>query len=322
MTQNNEIKDREVLNNKLKIFLSYVHENIDDIKKLRNALEYYNIEVWQDIDITPGKRWKEEIRKGIQKGNFFMACFSNEYYQKEKTFMNEELTIAIEELRLRPTDRVWFIPIMLNDCQMPERSISASEQLSDIQAIKLFENWDKGIARIVNMIFQYKINTHQKIIKNHSTNSHINEDKSVTTEIYPFIRGEEMWQQIHDPYRVREEIRLMIYRRIKTINPKFKIRIIIDDLKKQGINFNFGPSYPHDQIENFLSQILPIIDEENKRSRHDQKQFYIFLKGKNMPQGSAYAEVYFYDSPSTLIDPIIKFKSEIAFIVPDRKNLI
>ena len=31
--------------------------------------------------------------------------------------MNEELTIAIEELRLSTYKRAWFIPIKLNECK-------------------------------------------------------------------------------------------------------------------------------------------------------------------------------------------------------------
>ncbi len=51
--------------------------------------------------------------------------------------MNEELTVAIEELRLRPTDRAWFIPVLLDDCEVPDRSIGAGETLRTLQWIKL-----------------------------------------------------------------------------------------------------------------------------------------------------------------------------------------
>lgn len=66
--------------------------------------------------------------------------------------MNEELTLAIEELRLRPADRSWFIPVLLNDCALPDRSIGAGERLSSIQAVSLHEDWDDGIRRILSVI--------------------------------------------------------------------------------------------------------------------------------------------------------------------------
>jgi hypothetical protein len=33
--------------------------------------------------------------------------------------MNEELALVIEEVRQRPTDQAWFIPVGLDDCQVP-----------------------------------------------------------------------------------------------------------------------------------------------------------------------------------------------------------
>ena len=85
-----------------KVFISYVNENIEIVKKLYQELKAHGIEVWLDRnDIAPGARWKREIKQAIQQGAFFIACFSKEYYERDRTYMNEELTIAIEELRLR-----------------------------------------------------------------------------------------------------------------------------------------------------------------------------------------------------------------------------
>jgi HEAT repeat protein len=66
--------------------------------------------------------------------------------------MNEELTIAIDELRSRPTDRTWFIPVLLNKTEIPARPISSSEDLNDFQMVNLYENWDEGINRIVRVL--------------------------------------------------------------------------------------------------------------------------------------------------------------------------
>ena len=66
--------------------------------------------------------------------------------------MNEELTLAIEELRQRPTNRAWFIPVLLAECAVPERSIGAGETLQDLQWVDLQRNWDDGIIKIVGAI--------------------------------------------------------------------------------------------------------------------------------------------------------------------------
>lgn len=135
------------------VFVSYVRENQDMVTRLCNTLRANGVEVWLDRDsIAPGKRWKREIRHAIEKGAFFVACFSKEYSLKTKTYMNEELTIAIQELRMRTADRTWFIPLRLSDCSIPDIDIGAGENLRDIQWLDLWKDWDGGIKKLLEML--------------------------------------------------------------------------------------------------------------------------------------------------------------------------
>lgn len=78
-------------------FISYVRDNNEAIQKLSNRLEANGVKVWLDRnEIKPGFRWEKAIKDAIQEGAFFIACFSKEYLQRSKTYMNEELTLAIE----------------------------------------------------------------------------------------------------------------------------------------------------------------------------------------------------------------------------------
>ena len=134
-------------------FISYVRENQREVNRLYDDLTLANIPVWLDIhDINPGTRWRNAIQQAIRDGAFFIACFSQEYHCRDSTFMEEELTTAIEELRQRPTNRVWFIPVKLNECEIPDRNIGGGETLRDIQYVSLDENWDEGIQRIIRVI--------------------------------------------------------------------------------------------------------------------------------------------------------------------------
>jgi hypothetical protein len=60
---------------------------------------------------------------------FFVACFSREYAMRAKSYMNEELTLDIDELRQRPANKTWFIPVLLSDGDIPDRNIGAGETL-------------------------------------------------------------------------------------------------------------------------------------------------------------------------------------------------
>lgn len=139
--------------NQKHVFISYIRENQEQVDKLCHDLESHDVKVWLDRhSIKPGARWKDSIREAIRKGDFFIACFSNEYTSKTKTYMNEELTLAIEELRKYATGREWFIPVLLSECDVPDRSIGAGETLLDINWVPLYEDWDSGIERILSTI--------------------------------------------------------------------------------------------------------------------------------------------------------------------------
>lgn len=135
------------------VFISYLREDFDRIQPIADYLRARGAEVWLDREsLLPGTRWKQQIRSAIAQGDFFVACFSAAYNARSKSYLNEELTLAIEELRLRPASRPWFIPVLLDDCDLPDRSIGAGETFADIQAIRLFDGWEEGIRRLASTI--------------------------------------------------------------------------------------------------------------------------------------------------------------------------
>ena len=135
------------------VFISYVRENKEIVDLFCKDLESYGIKVWLDRnDIDPGTLWEEAIRKAIQEGAFFIACFSKEYSDRRKTYMNQEITLAIDELRSRHTDQAWFIPVKLNECEIPDRDIGAGKTLRSLQVVALYEGWTKGVQRILKVV--------------------------------------------------------------------------------------------------------------------------------------------------------------------------
>ena len=137
------------------VFISYVSENVEIVKRLYQELKAHGIQVWLDRnDIDPGSHWEQAIRRAIRQGAFFIACFSKEYNNRDKTYMNEELTLAIDELRQRFTDRIWFIPVKLNECEIPDRDIGGGKTLQALQYVNLYENWEVNIQRIFGVIHE------------------------------------------------------------------------------------------------------------------------------------------------------------------------
>jgi hypothetical protein len=137
-----------------RVFVSYVQENRDLVSRLVYDLRRRGVNVWFDRDaLPPGVYWRDEIRRAVRDHEYFIACFSAEFNARERTYMNEELELAIEEIRLRGT-LPWFIPVLLSG-EIPDRAIGAGRTLRDIQFVDLSrEHWNHGVTAIVATVKQ------------------------------------------------------------------------------------------------------------------------------------------------------------------------
>lgn len=135
------------------VFISYVREDRGPVDRLCAELDRHGVAVWLDREkIQPGQRWQIAIRRAIEKGAFFIACFSQAYGNRGTSYMNVELAIAIDQLRTRSADRAWFIPILLEGGAVPDRPIGGGETLRDIQWVDLAADWNDGLRQIMGML--------------------------------------------------------------------------------------------------------------------------------------------------------------------------
>lgn len=136
------------------VFISHIRNNRRLVQRLCDDLTKHGVNVWLDRkDIDPGAYWKQAIRRAIQNGAFFIACFSGQYNQRTKTYMNEELALAIDELRQRlSNDQAWFIPVLISKCEVPDIEIVSNKTLKDLNYVELHKGWNAGIQRILDVI--------------------------------------------------------------------------------------------------------------------------------------------------------------------------
>ena len=138
-------------------FISYVREDSDRVARLVEQLEDAGIKVWLDKeDIAPGQDWKAEIRHAITDGALaFVACFSLNSEQRNKSYQNEELLLAAEEIRLRPLGQQWYFPVRFDKCDPPAYDIGAGRTLKSIQHSDLFgKDWERSAKRLVRAIVE------------------------------------------------------------------------------------------------------------------------------------------------------------------------
>ncbi len=139
------------------VFLSYVREDSPAIDRLQEALEMAGFRVWRDTrDLWPGEDWRSRIRAAITDSALvFLACFSRASVARARSYQNDELTLAIDELRRRPIERPWLIPIRLDDCDIPDRDIGGGRTLGSLQRSDLFGAQAQTAARrLIMMIGQ------------------------------------------------------------------------------------------------------------------------------------------------------------------------
>lgn len=138
-------------------FVSYVREDSQRVDRLHQVLEAAGIPVWRDTTaLFPGDGWRVEIRRAISDNALvFIACFSQVSLARVRSYQNEELTLAIEQMRLRRPDEPWLIPVRLDECEIPDWDIGGGRTLASIQSVDLFEDgFDDSAARLVAAILR------------------------------------------------------------------------------------------------------------------------------------------------------------------------
>ncbi|HEY3607728.1 MAG TPA: toll/interleukin-1 receptor domain-containing protein [Pseudonocardiaceae bacterium] len=133
-----------------RVFLSYVKEDLELVQRLELDLNNAGYDVWLDRSrLLPGRRWRSDIMRAIADSDFFIPCFSPNYW-KDQTFMNEELIVAVERQRLMPRDRTWLIPAMLAECRLPDHALGPNETIGgDMQYADFGKDWDEALRLVI-----------------------------------------------------------------------------------------------------------------------------------------------------------------------------
>src|SRR6202035_1408271 len=78
------------------VFLSYCHDNIDEVARLREELIKAGEAVWWDQDIKGGQDWKFEIRKAMKNAYAVVLCLSQESESRVTSGIYQEALDAID----------------------------------------------------------------------------------------------------------------------------------------------------------------------------------------------------------------------------------
>jgi hypothetical protein len=149
---------RFVAQNKPRVFIAYVEEDLALAKRLCRSLEEGGFRPWLDKRrLMPGQNWPRAIESAIQTSDFFVACFSRRAISKRGSF-HSELRYALFCASKVPLDEIFLIPLRLDECRVPPR-ISKQTQYVD-----LFPDWKAGTQRLLAvMMAQNECRKHKRL---------------------------------------------------------------------------------------------------------------------------------------------------------------
>ncbi|MFG6105368.1 SUMF1/EgtB/PvdO family nonheme iron enzyme [Leptothoe sp. EHU-05/26/07-4] len=135
----------------VQIFLAHAHEDKVAVIDLYNRLKARGFKPWLDkVDLLPGQSWRAEIPKAIRGSDVFIACLSQQSIHK-RGYVQREFRMALQEMANKPAGQIYFIPLRLDDCQIPElRQEDYGISFIDYQWLNFFE--PDGFEQLVRVI--------------------------------------------------------------------------------------------------------------------------------------------------------------------------
>lgn len=130
----------------LKTFLCHSHSDRVAVHALWSRLKKDGVDVWLDREnLQPGQDWEREIRKAILKSHIIIVCLSRGF-NKQKGFRHEELKIALQKADVILDDKIFIIPVRLEECNMPD-------SLCHLHRVDLFERG--GYEKLLHALWRH-----------------------------------------------------------------------------------------------------------------------------------------------------------------------
>lgn len=102
------------------IFISYAREDEKRASEVYDAFIDRGHKPWMDKkELVAGQDWKLKIRKAIEKSQYFVALMSEQSVIK-RGFVQKELRFALDVLGEIPPGQIYFIPVRLEECEVPD----------------------------------------------------------------------------------------------------------------------------------------------------------------------------------------------------------
>jgi hypothetical protein len=136
------------------VFISYCHDNVDQVREIRNELIAAGETVWWDGDILPGKDWRHEIRKAMKRSYAVVLCLSQELAERIESGVFPEVFDVIGLYRKQTPGSIFLIPIRLSECEIPDIEIDSTRTLDNLHFADFFpaKRRVKGLQQLLSAL--------------------------------------------------------------------------------------------------------------------------------------------------------------------------
>ena len=141
----------------IQIFLAHASEDKPAVLALHERLKQAGYKPWLDKkDLIAGQIWRDEIPKAIKASQIFLACLSAKSANKQG-YIQRELRIALDILGEMLPGTIFFIPMRLEECEIPDlRLAQVGLNLRDIHRLDYWE--EDGFEQLERAItYQFKL---------------------------------------------------------------------------------------------------------------------------------------------------------------------
>ncbi len=128
------------------VFISYAKEDRLEAERLHRDLRREGFDAWIDSqDLLAGSNWSTEIRRAIRASQYCVLLLSQKCMTK-RGFVHREIREALAVVCELPETQIFLIPARLEPCE------ATHEDLSRLQWVDLFPDWDHGVARLIRSL--------------------------------------------------------------------------------------------------------------------------------------------------------------------------
>ena len=133
------------------VFISYASEDFQQADRLYKDLKHAGLNPWLDKhNLLPGKNWEDEIENAIGQSRYFIPLFSKTSVEKIG-YVQSEFKFALEVLKRYPPNKIFYIPVRLDDCEIPYKELDSIYR-ADLFPVDNDNVWKEGVNQILRAI--------------------------------------------------------------------------------------------------------------------------------------------------------------------------